>query len=61
MFNLTMEQIEKQKGSVAQVFDRDAPINRSGETLEPVIRGAKKILDYSEERNLMYRIYRGIK
>ena len=34
---------------------------KPGETLEPCIRGAQKILDDPEKREMMKRIYRGEK
>ena len=39
---------------------KDGPIRR-GETFEPCLRGAKKILDDPEKKEMMHRIYTGMR
>lgn len=60
LFNLTKEQIKKQSGSRPDKCDYNTPI-RSGETLEPCIRGSQKFLDDPKKREMLCRIYRGVK
>ena len=48
LFNLTKEQIVKQSGSRPDKCDYNTPI-RSGETLEPCIRGSKNLLAIPEK------------
>lgn len=60
LFNLTKEQIVKQSGSRPDKCDYNTPI-RSGETLEPCIRGSKKFISDPRKSEMMYRIHRGVK
>lgn len=60
LFNLTAEEIKRQSGIKPDRCDYNTPI-RSGETLEPCIRGAQKFLESPEKKQMMYRIYRGVK
>ncbi len=60
IFNLTIDQIEKLSGTRNDKCDYNTPI-RKGETLEPCLRGAKKVMADEKKREMMYRIYRGIK
>lgn len=62
IFGYTKEQIRKQVKTdydVAPEYKR-SPI-KPGETLEPCIRGAQKILDDPQKREMMKRIIRGEK
>ena len=60
LFNRTPDQIKKQSGSNPDKCDSNMPIG-GGETLEPCLRGAKKLLSDSEKKEMLYRIYRGVK
>ena len=60
MFNMTEEQIKKMTGGKDDKCDYNTPI-REGETLEPCLRGANKFLDNPAQREMMYRIYRGVR
>lgn len=60
LFNLTPEQIKKQSGSTPDKCDYNTPI-QSGETLDPCLRGAEKLLADSEKKEMLYRIYRGVR
>lgn len=60
MFNMTEEQIKKMSGFHDDKCDYNTPI-REGETIEPCLRGAEKLLKSNEQREMMYRIYRGVR
>lgn len=60
MFNMTEEQIKKLFGGKDDKCDYNMPI-QEGETLEPCLRGANKILNSPDQREMMYRIYRGVR
>ncbi len=60
MFNMTEEQIKRMAGEPDDKCDYNTPI-REGETIEPCIRGANKILQDTEQREMVYRIYRGVR
>lgn len=52
MFNMSMEMVHKQCKAGGLYCDNNAPIRR-GETLEPCIRGAKKIAENPELKKLV--------
>ena len=58
MFNANMEMIRKQCNAGIMHCDNNAPIRR-GETLEPCIRGAKKISAEPEVKQLVKEILVG--
>lgn len=58
IFGLTQEQLKKQSGKISDSPENQTPI-RKGETLEPCLRGAKKILADKGKTEMMRRIYRG--
>ena len=58
MFNVSMEMIQKQCNAGVMHCDNNAPIRR-GETLEPCIRGAKKISENPEIKNLVKELLVG--
>ena len=61
IFGLTPEELDRLSGNREPAVDpqyKMKPIN-PGETLEPCIRGAQKILDDPEKKAMMERIYRG--
>lgn len=60
MFNLSAEMIKKQCGAGELQCDSSAPI-RNEETLEPCIRGAEKINNDSELKELIRGILLGEK
>ena len=60
IFNLTLEQIKKQSGTKRERCDYNTPI-RANETWEPSLRGSEKILNDPELREMMRKIYRGVK
>lgn len=62
IFGLTLEQIRNQAGKSHEVDPEYAmgPINPNDTFLEPCLRGAQKILDDPEKKEMMKRILRGI-
>ena len=58
MFNMSMEMVRKQCGAGVLHCDNNEPIRR-GETLEPCIRGAKKIAADPELKKLVKEILTG--
>ena len=60
MFNLTDEQIKKLSGGKDDKCDYNNPICQN-ETLEPCLRGADKILNDSNKKEMMHRIYRRVR
>lgn len=58
MFNMSIEMVRKQCNAGALHCDNNAPIRR-GETLEPCIRGAKKIANDPELKKLVKEILTG--
>lgn len=60
LFNLTIDQVKRQSGTKPDKCDYNTPIRR-GETLEPCLRGSQKFLDDPQKKEMMYRIYRGVK
>ena len=63
IFGLTEEQLMDQLKKCGNLHEVDPqskmyPI-KSGETLEPCLRGGEKILNDPEEKEMFYRIYRG--
>ena len=60
VFNMTLEQFNKMAGKNDNICDHNRPI-RKEETLEPCLRGAQKILDDPSQKEMMYRIYTGVR
>ena len=60
LFGMTMEQIKRQSSLSEIKPDMCQTPIRPGETLEPCIRGARKILEDPHTKEMMYKIYRGI-
>lgn len=58
MFNMSLEMIRKQCNAGELQCDNNAPIRRN-ETLEPCIRGAKKILQDAEICTIVKEILTG--
>lgn len=58
MFNMSMDMVRKQCNAGELHCDNNAPIRR-GETLEPCIRGAKKITEDPELKKLVKEILTG--
>ena len=59
IFGLTEEEIKKQSGKATKL-PKSSPIRPEDEFLEPCIRGAEKILNDPEKKEMFYRIYRGL-
>ena len=60
IFGLSLEEVDRMSGTNEPKVDPQyqmKPIN-PGETLEPCIRGAQKVLDDPEKKAMMRRIYR---
>lgn len=58
MFNMSMDMVRKQCNAGVLHCDNNEPI-RKGETLEPCIRGAKKISSSPELKQLVKEILTG--
>lgn len=58
MFNMSMDMVRRQCEAGAMHCDMNAPIRR-GETLEPCIRGAQKILEDPELKKMVKDILTG--
>ena len=60
ILNMTKEQLRRMAGEEKHRCDHNTPIIED-ETLEPNLRGGDKILGNPEKKDMMYRIYMGVR